>query len=109
VAGGTRGLISAYICDVQKRIRRHSYPRGRRDLTLRPLDGQFSLYDGSGTRAEPLSLIAALIWTYCDGQHHVDAIAAAVVGNLPDGGDPDTARREVAMAVDRFAAQGLLS
>jgi hypothetical protein len=94
---------------VQRRSRRYSYPRGRRDLTLRPIDGQFSLYDASGRRAEPLSLRAALIWTYCDGQHHVDAIAAALVGNLPDTGDPDAARREVAVALERFAAQGLLS
>jgi hypothetical protein len=73
------------------------------------VDGQFSLYDASGRRAEPLSLRAALIWTYCDGQHHVDAIAEALVGNLPDTGDPDTARREVTLALDRFAAHGLLS
>ncbi|HEY7637343.1 MAG TPA: PqqD family protein [Gemmatimonadales bacterium] len=73
------------------------------------MDGQFSLYDASGRQAEPLSLRAALIWTYCDGQHHVDAIVKALVGNLPDAGDPDTARREVSLALDQFAAQGLLS
>jgi hypothetical protein len=39
----------------------------------------------------------------------VDAIAEALVGNLPDTGDPDAARREVTLALDRFAAQGLLS
>ena len=94
---------------MQKRLRRNAYPCGRRDLTLRPVDGQFSLYDASGRRAEPLSLSAALIWTYCDGQHHVNAITQALKGNLPETGDPDAIRREVAVALDRFAAQGLLS
>jgi hypothetical protein len=76
---------------------------------LRPVDGEFSLYDASGRRAEPLSLRAALIWTYCDGQHHIDAITRALMGNLPENGDPDAVRLEVNRAVDQFAAHGLLS
>jgi hypothetical protein len=92
-----------------KRPRKYAYPRGRRDLTLRPADGEFSLYDASGRRAEPMSLRAALIWTYCDGQHHIDAITQALVGNLPESGDPDAVRREVNRALDQFAAHGLLS
>jgi hypothetical protein len=94
---------------VHQRPRKSSYPRARRDLTLRPVDGEFSLYDASGRRAEPLSLRAALIWTYCDGQHHVDAITQALLGNLPETGDPDVVRGEVTRALDQFAAQGLLS
>jgi hypothetical protein len=94
---------------MHKRPRKSAYPRGRRDLTLRPVDGEFRLYDASGRRAEPLSLRAALIWTYCDGQHHVEAIARALLGNLPEPGDPDAVRQEVTLALDQFAAQGLLS
>jgi hypothetical protein len=94
---------------VPRRPRTYSYPRARRDLTLRPVNGEFSLYDASGRRAEPLSLRAALIWTYCDGQHHIDAITQALVGNLPESGDPDVVRREVTRALDQFAAHGLLS
>jgi hypothetical protein len=76
---------------------------------LRPVDGEFSLYDASGRRAEPLSLRAALIWTYCDGRHHIDAITEALVGNLPESGNPEAVRREVTLALDQFAAHGLLS
>jgi hypothetical protein len=73
------------------------------------VSGKFSLYDASGRQAEPLSLRAALIWTYCDGQHHVDAITQALVGNLPETEDHDAVRKEVAQALRQFAAQGLLS
>jgi Coenzyme PQQ synthesis protein D (PqqD) len=83
------------------------YPRARPDLTFRPVEGHFALTDRTGTQTERLSLVAALVWTYCDGRHDPDAIAGAVARELPEAGDDVQARVTAFLA--QFARQGMVS
>ncbi len=83
------------------------YPRARPDLTFRPVEGHFALTDRAGVQTERLSLVAALVWTYCDGRHEPDAIAAAVARELPEAGDDVQAR--VAALLAQFVSQGMVS
>ena len=82
------------------------YPRARADLTFRPVEGHFSLTDRTGAQTEQLSLVAALVWTYCDGRHAPDAIAEAVARELPEAGA--TGPAQVSALLARFASQGML-
>jgi len=83
------------------------YPRARPDLTFRPVEGHFALTDRAGVQTERLSLVAALVWTYCDGRHEPDAIAAAVARELPEAGDDVQARVTALLA--QFVSQGMVS
>ena len=83
------------------------FPRARSDLTFRPVEGQFALTDRAGTQTECLSLVAALVWTYCDGRHDGDAIAKAVARELPDA-DGDVQARVTALLA-QFVRQGMIS
>jgi hypothetical protein len=84
---------------VQKLPREAHYPRARADLTFRAVEGHFALTDRSGAQAERLNLVAALVWTYCDGRHAPEAIAEAVARDLP----------EVTALLARFASQGIVN
>jgi hypothetical protein len=92
---------------VQKSPRRSHYPRARPDLTFRTVEGQFALTDGTGAQRERLNLVAALVWTYCDGRHAPAAIAEAVARELPEAGEDVQGR--VAALLARFASQGIMS
>jgi hypothetical protein len=92
---------------VHKFPRTALYPRARPDLTFRPVEGHFALADRAGTLSERLSLVAALVWTYCDGRHAPDAIAAAVARELPDAGED--VHERVGALLARFASQGMVS
>jgi coenzyme PQQ synthesis protein D (PqqD) len=83
------------------------YPRARPDLTFRSVEGQFALTDRAGTHTERLSLVAALVWTYCDGRHDPDTIADAVARDLPEAGHDVQARVTALLA--QFASQGMVS
>jgi Coenzyme PQQ synthesis protein D (PqqD) len=87
--------------------RTQRYPRARPDLTFRPVEGHFTLTDRTGAQTERLSLVAALVWTYCDGRHDPDTIAEAVARDLPEAGDDVQARVTALLA--RFASQGMVS
>jgi hypothetical protein len=92
---------------VHKLPRTSAYPRARTDLTFRPVEGHFALADRAGALSERLSLVAALVWTYCDGRHAPDAIAAAVARELPDVGED--VHERVSAVLARFASQGMVS
>ena len=92
---------------MQKSPRTPRYPRARPDLTFRPVEGHFALTDRTGAQAERLNLVAALVWTYCDGHHAPDAIAEAVARELPDT-DEDVPSRVTALLA-RFTSQGIVS
>jgi hypothetical protein len=92
---------------VQKSPRTSPFPRARPDLTFRPVEGHLALTDRSGTHTERLSLIAALVWTYCDGHHDPETIAAEVARELPDAGEDVQAR--VASLLAQFASRGILT
>ena len=92
---------------MHKSSRAAHYPRARPDLTFRPVEGHFALTDRAGAQADRLNLVAALVWTYCDGRHAPDAIAEAVARELPDAGDDVQAHVTAWLA--RFAKQGIVS
>ena len=92
---------------MQNSPRTAHYPRARPDLTFRPVEGHFALTDRAGAQTDRLTLIAALVWTYCDGRHAADAIAEAVARELPDAGEDVPARVTALLA--RFASQGIVS
>ncbi|HKT61112.1 MAG TPA: PqqD family protein [Gemmatimonadales bacterium] len=92
---------------MQKSPRRPRYPRARADLTFRPVEGHFALTDHAGLQTERLTLLAALVWTYCDGRHAPDAIAEAVARELPDAGEDTRAR--VTALLERFTSQGMVT
>ena len=83
------------------------YPRTRPDLTFRPAEGHFTLTDRAGAQTECLGLVAALVWTYCDGRHDRDAIADAVARELPEAGDDVRARVTALLA--QFVSQGMVN
>jgi hypothetical protein len=82
------------------------YPRARPDLTFRPVEGHFALTDRAGAQTERLSLVAALVWTYCDGRHDRDAIAEAVARELPAASVDVQALRAL---LAQFVRQGMVS
>jgi hypothetical protein len=65
------------------------------------------LHDDSGPRAERLDFAAALVLTYCDGQHDAGSIAEAVAGSL-NHIDRDALRADVRRIIQAFAKDGLV-
>ena len=92
---------------MQNSPRKARYPRARPDLTFRPVDGHFVLTDRAGTQAERLTLMAALVWTYCDGHHPPEVIAQAIARELPEPGEDLQARVTALLAL--FTRQGIVS
>ncbi|HYL29285.1 MAG TPA: PqqD family protein, partial [Gemmatimonadales bacterium] len=83
------------------------YPRARTDLRFHSAAGGLALHDGSGPRAEHLDFAAALVLTYCDGQHDPGSIAEAVAGSLSHT-DRDALRADVRRIIEAFASEGLI-
>lgn len=92
---------------MQKTSRRRRYPRARTDLRFHSAAGGLALHDGSGPRAEHLDFAAALVLTYCDGQHDTGSIAEAVAGSLSHT-DRDALRADVRRIIEAFASEGLI-
>jgi broad specificity phosphatase PhoE len=82
-------------------------PQARPDLLLRRVGSEWVLYDAARERAHVLNLTAAVIWTYCDGQHERASIADAIARETP-GIDAATIRSDVDDTLRRFADEGLL-
>lgn len=88
---------------------RRRYPRARADLRLQPAGGQLALADGRGGGSRPLSFLAALVLTYCDGHHDARAIAEAVAQSPALSGDPEAIRADVQRIIRSFAESGVLA
>jgi hypothetical protein len=86
---------------------RRRYPRARADLRFQPAPSGLALADAQGRQSGPLSLLAALVLTYCDGRHEPHRIADAVAGAIA-ASDPAAVRADVERALDRFAHDGML-
>lgn len=87
---------------------RRRYPRARADLRLKPAGGQLALAGGPGGGSQPLSFIAALVLTYCDGRHDARAIGDLVARSPAVSGDPEAIRADVQQIIRRFAESGVL-
>jgi hypothetical protein len=82
-------------------------PTARQELVLQRVGNEWVLFDSRNDRAHVLNLTAAVVWTYCDGTHHSDAIAAAIARELPSA-DQAMLRADVEDVLRRFADEGLL-
>jgi hypothetical protein len=82
-------------------------PVARPDLMLRRVGSEWVLYDAERERAHVLNLTAAVIWTYCDGEHERASIAESIAREAP-GIDAQNIRSDVDDALRRFADEGLL-
>ncbi len=82
-------------------------PVARSDVTLRRVGSEWVLFDSRADRAHVLNLTAAVVWTYCDGMHGSDAMAAAIAREV-QGASPDVIRSDIERALQRFADEGLL-
>jgi hypothetical protein len=92
---------------VQNVPRRRRHPRARPDLRFHSASGALALHDASGPRTERLDFTAALVLTYCDGQHDAGSIAEAVAGSLSHS-DRDALRADVRRIIQGFAREGLV-
>ncbi len=81
-------------------------PAARADVALRRVGSEWVLFDAAEGRAHVLNATAAVVWSFCDGGHDRDAIAAAIAKELP-GTEPAALRSDIAGVLDRFAAEGL--
>jgi hypothetical protein len=84
-------------------------PRAREDLRFQSAPGGLALRDGHGPRSGPLSLTAALVLTYCDGQHDTGAIAAAVARATGSEHDAAAVSADVQRILRSFASEGILA
>lgn len=82
-------------------------PTARPDVALRRVGSEWVLFDPGTDRAHVLNPTAAIIWSFCDGDHDPGAIVEAIVSEVPSA-DPAQVRRDVGVALRRFAAEGLL-
>ena len=88
---------------------RRRYPRARPDLRFQPGATGLSLHDAQGVRANRLSFTAALVLTYCDGQHPPELIAESVAGLATSASDAEELRAEVQRMIHDFAEAGLVN
>ena len=82
-------------------------PVARNDVLLRRVGSEWVLFDARRDRAHVLNLTAAVVWTYCDGQHGSTAIAEAIAHNLADT-EPVAIAGDIEQVIHRFATEGLL-
>jgi hypothetical protein len=83
-------------------------PTARRDVLLRRVGSEWVLFDSRRDLAHVLNLTAAVVWTYCDGSHGSEAIAAAIVQEIPDTGSEQAILGDIETVLRRFASEGLL-
>ncbi len=83
------------------------HPTARDDVLLQRVGNEWVLFDAKESRAHVLNLTAAVVWTYCDGNHGCDAIAEAIALGLSDT-RADAIRGDIEQVLGRFASEGLL-
>jgi len=83
-------------------------PTARHDVLLRRVGSEWVLFDAQHDRAHVLNLTAAVVWTYCDGRHGSEAIASAIVQEVPGAGSERTILGDIETVLRRFASEGLL-
>jgi hypothetical protein len=89
-------------------ISRRRRPRARADIRFQPVPGGLSLDDIRSRQSRPVTLVAALVLTYCDGRHDPRAIADAVAGSLADDGNAEAIRADVHRIIDSFTTEGIV-
>ena len=85
-----------------------SLPQARADVVFRSVSGDWVLYDPRTQDLHVLNVTAAAVWLCCDGTLDLDAIARHLVEEMEDAPPFEVVRQDVAEAVARFRADGLL-
>lgn len=85
-------------------------PRKRDDVVFRRVSGDWLLFDPRTQRIHVLNLSAALVWSFCDGEHDVDEIVREVTHAFGETGPGDAGEDEgtVEEVLGRFRTEGLL-
>ena len=83
-------------------------PRARDDVLFRHLDDEWVIFDPVTDRLHALNTTAALVWSECDGEHDVVAIAGEVAAAFDPPPSRDRVLEDVRRAIDVFRDQGLL-
>lgn len=83
-------------------------PRARDDLVFRELSSEWVLYDPTTRQLHVLNVTAALVWSFCDGDHDVERMVGAVRETLTGAPPPERVRTDVQDALAVFAREGLL-
>ncbi len=81
-----------------------THPRARPDVVFRRVGDDWVLFDPEAQQIHVLNLTAALVWSFCTGEHTVEAIEQEVRGAFPDAEDAG-----VTEALEQFRASGLLA
>lgn len=84
-------------------------PAARADIVLRPMGPEWVLYDPDTRDLHVLNTSAALTWSLLDGERSLDQVALEVAADMQDAPGPEELRVDVAAAVERFRAAGLLA
>ena len=63
-------------------------PRRREDVVFRRVAGDWLLFDPRTRRIHVLNLSAALVWSFCTGEHDVGEIVRRVVEAFEEGAEP---------------------
>lgn len=79
-------------------------PRARPDLVFRRVGEDWVVFDPRTQDIHVLNLAAALVWSFCTGEHPVAEIEARVADAWDGVADPG-----VRDALDRFRGAGLLA
>ena len=62
-------------------------PHARADVLFRRVGEDWVLFDSSGHQLHVMNLTAALVWSYCTGEHPGGTIEAEVGAAFPDSPD----------------------
>jgi hypothetical protein len=82
-------------------------PKKRADLLSEDLGEETVIYDTIGQEVHALNLTAALIWKLCDGCHGLEEIVEEMTNTFDV--QPETARKDIAKALEDFQKLGLLA
>ena len=82
-------------------------PIARGDVVLRRVGNEWVLFDAARDRAHVLNLTAAVVWTYCDGEHAAGKIAESISREIA-GAPKERIRDDIEGVLRRFADEGLL-
>ncbi|MDO8666151.1 MAG: PqqD family protein [Gemmatimonadales bacterium] len=82
-------------------------PVARGDVVLRRVGNEWVLFDAARDRAHVLNLTAAVVWTYCDGEHAAGKIAEAISREIASA-PKERLEGDIEGVLRRFADEGLL-
>ncbi len=83
-------------------------PHTRDDVVFRQLKDEWVVFDPEVEKIHVLNLVAALVWTHCDGDMNAREIAESVASSFEGETDWETVLKDTRDTLGRFKALGLL-